>query len=196
MIYGTDVSEHQGLINWSAYDLDFVFVRCGDGYDVADRYGPFNRLMARRAGKAVGHYQFCRPAEFPGDLAADVALAQMGGPQAGEPIALDLEVDAPNLIDFAHAYALRIKQETGKPPLIYTNRDFLSRYDFGPLAALDCGLWLASWDNSVGRPQQISPWLFAACKQYQVAPGVAGISGDVDRDVFYGSVETFRLYGP
>lgn len=196
MIYGCDVSEHQGLINWAAFNLDFVVVRCGDGFNVADRFGPFNRVMARQKGAAVAHYQFCRPDELPGDTAAIVALEQMGGVHVGEPIMMDLEVDAPNLIDFAATYAQRIKQETGKPPLIYTNRDFLNRYDFSPLSRMDCGLNLASWDNSIAKPTNVSPFPFPAMKQYTVAPGVAGIEGDCDRDVFYGDVATFRLYGP
>ena len=55
-------------------------------------------------------------------------------------------------------------------------------------------LWLAFWDNSLTvKPK--TDWAFIAIKQYGATTSVNGISGNVDGNVFFGDIATFKKYG-
>lgn len=194
MIYGIDISEWQPNMIWSQVTQDFVVVRSSYGIMHADYLAPLSRVNARRNRKAVAHYHYALPAQSDPVLQADVFLSASDW-QIGEPLALDVEENDPNLVQWCLSFAQYIKVQTRKPPLIYTNLDFIQRYDWTPLVQLDSGLWLAHPDGDPHVTEQIGPWPFAAMKQYETVYD-AGAGGAVDHDSFMGDVATFRKYGP
>src|SRR5262245_51713099 len=64
MLRGTDVSHHQGAIQWDAFapHNDFVVIRATYGKDVLDRQFKRNRSEAARIGLIRGYYHFALPA--------------------------------------------------------------------------------------------------------------------------------------
>lgn len=197
MLNGIDVSENQGYLrDGETFDgLDFVLIRSSYGSDHIDIQALRNAELARAAGKLVGHYHFCLPAYESGPAQAQYFLSAVPELQPGEPLLFDLERVGVDLPWWCDQFIRVIKDETGIVPLFYVNHDFLATYGFGTVVAHNCGLWIAEPDNVPAQVNgSISPWGFAAFKQYTFGGGKLG-DQPVDQDVFYGSADEFRQYG-
>ena len=69
-VYGFDVSEYQGIINWNSIDqineghsAEFVIIRSTAGKDHRDRYFTSNFREAKKNGIIRGAYHYYRPNE-------------------------------------------------------------------------------------------------------------------------------------
>lgn len=197
MLNGCDLSDNQGVVDFGALapGIDFAFVRASQGLSIVDMQSETNRAALRGAGKGVAHYHFAEPVESPGPEQAVIFLAAVGPYAAGEPFALDLERDFHELDHWAAEFARVIIADTGKPPLIYTNRDFRNRYGFGECVALGCGLWLATDDGQIDETVPADPWPFIAFEQYSTTGELPGVATAVDLDVFFGNIDAFHAYG-
>ncbi len=197
MLHGCDISENQGQVDFDALlpNVDFVIVRASYGPGRVDAYGEEYREKVRAGGRLLAHYHYALPNESAAPEQARVFLDSIGDLRPGEPLIVDIEEDANDLAWWAEMFCRILLDVTGKPPLLYTNRDYLQRHGFGNVAALDCGLWLADWTGSVETPANTSPFAFAAFKQYTDAAPLPGFAAPVDGDVFYGDENAFRLYG-
>lgn len=197
MLNGLDISENQGEQPDNAFGdwVDFVWIRSCYGDDHIDVFAERYADIARAQGKLVGHYCYALPDRSSGPTQARFFLDAIPNLRPGEPLALDLEEDMAGLDWWADQFARVVKDVTNKPPLLYTNHDFLSRHGFGVLTALDCGLWIAEPDNQPGQVNgAITPWGFAAFKQFTFGGGdLNGVA--VDQDSFYGDADQFRAYG-
>lgn len=197
MINGCDVSYVQGKIDVAALksSVAFVLVRGGYGTTIYDEEGHRNRAQVRASGLPLGHWWYLpMPSADPLTLAS-VIINGLRDIQPGEPILLDVEEDDLNLARYVYHVALYLLAHYGRPPLIYLNPDFLQRYDWSPVVALNCGLWLAHWDKLTVQSDDVAPFPFAAFKQYRCDGALSGIVGPVCLDVFYGDAEQFHLYG-
>jgi GH25 family lysozyme M1 (1,4-beta-N-acetylmuramidase) len=197
MIRGIDVSEWQGGIDWSSVKsaVDFAIIRASYGAIRPDWFAALNRDRAREVGILHGFYHFAEPAQSSAPIQARLFLDAIGPLHSGEVLALDVEVDHPDLVNWCRSFVLTVWAVTHTWPVIYLNHDFRTRYDWTPLVDLNCGLWLAHWDNDPNSDENASPWPFVAFKQYSDAGSVSGINGAVDLDVFYGSADQFVKYG-
>ncbi len=198
---GVDVSHHQGTIDWSLVYADgytFAFVKATEGFTYNDPNFVSNMVNGNNAGLLMGAYHFARPDN---NSAADEArhFVQMAGNYIGNgwlPPVLDLE-DPPGgrldqiytsaqLTQWVQTWLDTVQARTGVEPIIYTNGHYanylqasLNRYR----------LWMADPDGSpTTPPNNLGHWTTWAFKQYYWYGNVNGISGDVDLDVFNGTL--------
>lgn len=194
---GIDISKWQGDITFSkvASSTGFVIMKATEGYGYTDPKFKRNQQGLRNAGVPVGYYHFARP-----DLKnsaireADWFLSEIGALRKGEVLALDYEVNYSDPVNWCKAFLDRVKEKTGVKPLLYINLDTNNKYDWGSVVKGDYGLWLAYWDGSLTYKPK-TDWAVIAIKQYGADTKVDGIVGNVDGNVFYGDIATFKKYG-
>jgi lysozyme len=178
--------------------------------DRADRRYSERRDEAKKRGYKWGAYHLGKP----GDpiKQADFFLETVK-PAAGELIALDLEsVDATKHMSFdeARSFIKRIKEKTGRYPLIYANnevtRAISDRYGADDVFA-KTGLWYARFRRSVtdfpaGTWKTYTVWQFSSEQNCNPAnrPAclytVPGTEYDMDVDVYNGTIEELRSKWP
>lgn len=197
-IKGIDISHYQGNIDITKVQASTSFVICKatEGYGYTDPNFNTYRNQLRNSGMPRGYYHYARP-----DLGntatseADWFLKTVGTLQQGELLCLDAEQAGfkGDWVVWCKAFLDEIKAKIGYKPLLYINLNFNNLYNWSPVVKGDYGLWLALWDNKPDvRPN--TDWPFIAIKQYG-AITINGIKGNVDGNIFYGDVNTFKKYG-
>jgi lysozyme len=189
-VEGIDVSSWQGDIDWKAVHASgrqFAVIRVADGFYVDPKFSQ-NWAGAKAAGMARGVYQFFR-ASKDGTAQADLLLSHVGG-DLGEiaPVA-DVEVTdgvgAATLNTHLAQWIARIKQATGRTPMIYTSPGLWPSLSGSSQFAGEA-LWVAHWGAAC--PSLPSPWQNFSFWQYADDGHVPGISGNVDLDRFNGTL--------
>lgn len=196
-ILGVDTSNHNhanGPINFVALKASghvFVILKASEGVGFKDPYFDADRAAAHAAGLIVFAYHFGRG----GSVAAEASwfLRCVGALQVGEGLVLDDEVPQINTA-WAKAFCDAVYGPTTVKPLVYMNKSTLAAPGWAPVVADNDGLWLAVYDGSTSPPAS-GAWPGAAMKQYTSSGTVAGIAGQVDLDVFYGTVDQLAKYG-
>jgi len=201
---GIDVSHWQGGINWPSVATagkKFAFQKATESIDYIDPTLATNMTGGKNAGVLMGVYHFGRPSTAAGDA---VAEADWFVDRAGQymmpghlPPVLDLEdgasLTATQLSNWVQQFENRVFDRAGVTPIIYCN----SNYAINELtsAVSIYPLWIANWGAGNGDPMTTgSPpcgvwgagnWDFW---QYSSTGAVSGISGNVDLDVFNGTL--------
>ena len=197
MYYGVDVSSYQGRIDWDEVadsGIDFAMIRILTGKRTSnldkDAYFEYNYQHARAAGIKVGVYRYTYAYTKSGarQEATEIVDA-LGGRYLEYPIVLDME-DSLVLNSTTREKRTEIIQEykkiverAGYKFALYANKNWLENY-IEPEALEGVDIWLARWrslDQGPGYngPGNLTMW------QYTNAGSVAGISGNVDRNVSY-----------
>jgi GH25 family lysozyme M1 (1,4-beta-N-acetylmuramidase) len=193
-VEGIDVSKWQGAIDWDAVAGDgiaFAFIRTSHGLGILDEYYATNWSEARRVGILRGTYQYFSP----GDDAiaqADLLLDRMGPLEEGDlPPVLDVEaadgMSADQIVAAIHTWSDRVEAGLGVAPIIYTAKYFWQDSVGAPDDFVDQPLWVANYD--VTCPLIADPWARWDFWQYTSSGSVAGIAGNVDRDVWNGTAD-------
>jgi GH25 family lysozyme M1 (1,4-beta-N-acetylmuramidase) len=201
-LYGVDVSQFQGTINWDQLNVasNFAIMRCAYG-TLTDPQFARNQSEARRVRSTagplgIGYYYFAYPTLLDSIVSANYFVSALGPLQAGEVLALDLEGNVgSNPVAWSLAWLRQVEALTGVKPLIYLNQSEVAGYDWSAVVENGNGIWLAKYDGVKGVTGTAGPWPFIACKQWTDADAVAGISGKVDGDVFNGTFDQFYAYG-
>lgn len=183
---GIDASHHQGDIDWRAVagdDIEFAYLKATEGTTFTDPRFTDHRDAARKAGLDVGgyhYYQLCSPGRPQADHFAAV-LGRLDSPR-DLPGAIDLELagscaeppprDA--LLTEVQAFLERVRERTGRRPVVYLYPEFEERYGFADELD-DHRQWVRSLD---GRPAR-DWWIW----QRSETGTVAGIDGPVDLNV-------------
>ena len=198
---GIDVSSYQGEIDWEAVAADgvnFAMIRLGyRGYTEGglwmDSRFEENIRGALEAGLEVGVYFFSQ-AITPGEAEeeAEFVLEALEGYELAYPVAFDWEpitpgkeartdaLDGETLTQCAAAFCRRVSQ-AGYVPQIYFNKELgYLVYDLAELK--DWSFWLAEYDTAPDFYYGFDLW------QYTHTGSVAGIQGNVDRNLDLGSV--------
>lgn len=190
-VQGLDVTWYEGTVDWpqvAASGVAFAFVRFADGLSVDPAFAG-NYAGIKAAGMIRGAYQTLRPGQDP-FAQADLLLAAIGslGPGDLAPV-LDVEVTdglTPSQVGQAvEAWSSAIQLATGRLPFIYTGRYFWNSSVNSPASA-DNPLCVADW--GAGCPDTPALWNDWEFWQYTDSGSVPGVSGQVDRDVFNGSL--------
>lgn len=192
-IKGIDVSAHQGKINWdtvAAYGMDFVLLRITELGNVVDSYFEANFAGCNKHKIPVGVYKYSYAmtiAEIQSE--ARKVVSTLNGRKIQFPVFLDLEyhnqrtLGAESIHKMADAFRTII-EAAGYKFAIYCNLDWylnvicshLRKYEF----------WIARYPtNDNGTLQERLRPDIGVGWQYSSKAKIPGISGNVDRDVFY-----------
>lgn len=197
-VQGVDVSYYQGKIDWSAVaktSVKFAIVRVSDGEVFSDPRFDENWKGAKAAGLVRGLYQFFRPAQDPVKQ-ADLVIDALASDPIGEgdlPVVLDVEtsdgVSNATLRSRMKTWLQRVESATGKRPIVYTAA-FMQNVVGGGFA--DYPLWVANYTTQC--PLVPSGWTSWGMWQYSDHGKVSGIQGNVDRDVWNGSLSDLLAF--
>jgi GH25 family lysozyme M1 (1,4-beta-N-acetylmuramidase) len=204
---GIDVSHWQGSINWSSVrsgGIIWAYMKATEGTSYTDPRFDRNYRASYRAGLIRGAYHFALPNRSSGAAQARF-FVRNGGSWSGDgqtlPPALDIEynpygrdcygLSARHMRRWIRGFSNTVKNRSGRYPVIYTTLDWWTRCTrnngrFGNTNPL----WIARWSSSPGTLP--NGWAFWTFWQYTSSGSVTGISGDVDRDVFNGSLDRLR----
>jgi lysozyme len=205
-VYGVDVSNHQGTINWNrvkAAQKDFAFVKATEGVGYLDSYFHTNMIGANNAGLYVGAYHFATP--YTGGVNDAIAEANefsdavMPYIQDGylRPV-LDLEsrsdLGRTTLSNWTNAFMNQVKTRTGVDPIIYCNSNYAANYLNSSVTQWD--LWIANWTmNPYGTPPSLGVWSDWVFWQYSAQMTVDGINtNSVDGNAFNGTMAELAAY--
>lgn len=190
---GIDVSAWQGQIDWktvAAYGMDFAILRITDSGNVTDKYFERNYTECQKYNIPTGVYKYSYAmtiAEIQSEARKVVSV--LSGRKLQYPVWLDLEYNsqrslgAENIHKMAEAFE-KIITAAGYKFGIYCNVDWymnvicshLKKYDF----------WIARYPaNDDGWLQERLRPDFGVGWQYSSKAKIPGISGTVDRNVFY-----------
>ena len=204
-IQGLDVARYQGSIDFSAAragGTHFVFIKGTEGKDYIDPNFRQNWNRAREAGVARGVYHFMTWCSLAKDQAAWF-VSMMPNDRDALPPVLDIEWnnhskcknrhDRADILEKIRVMLAAMEAHTGKVPIIYTDinfhRDILAGEHF------DNPFWLRSTAAEPHHKYRNRDFLFW---QWTQTGTMRGISGEVDRNAFYGSADewvTFLLTG-
>jgi lysozyme len=201
-VQGIDVSQWQGDIDWRmvrAAGIRFAYIKATEGGDHLDAKFNDNWTSAKRAGVPRGAYHFvywCRPAH---EQALWFMLNVPADADALPPV-LDLEwnahsktcpkrVQPDRALEMVRVLLAAMQMYTGKPPIIYTDAVFYAEVLRGKLRHRH--FWLRSVAAEPHTLYRDRPWLFW---QFTTTGRVAGISGNVDRNAFNGTLADWDLF--
>jgi lysozyme len=198
-VEGIDVSKWQGAIDWDAVASDgiaFAFIRTSHGLGYVDEYYDANWSEARRVGIVRGTYQYFAPGE---DVIAqaELLLDRMGPLEPGDlPPVLDVEADdglsPPEIVAAIHTWSDHVETRLGVKPIIYTAKYFWQDNVGAPDDFLEHPLWVANYN--VTCPLIADPWARWDFWQYTSTGSVAGVAGNVDRDVWNGTLDDLAAF--
>ena len=196
-IYGIDVSEWQGYIDWNrvkSSGVEFAMIRCGwstgiDAPEIDKRFYE-NVRNAKAAGMPIGvyHYSYARTVDEARQEAEHcLDIIRKCGCTFEYPIVFDIEDeewtvkatggDKRIITDIVKAFCNRIEQ-AGYYASFYANPNWLNNYMYSDELLNRYDLWLAHW--GVNEPSRnCGIW------QYTSKGSVPGINGNVDLNYAY-----------
>jgi lysozyme len=189
-VHGIDVSHYQSRIHWDSIKtqgIHFAFVKATEGLSMKDSLYLHNWGEMKRTGLKRGAYHFY----YPSLSAEEQAKNFIGSVQLEEgdlPPVLDIEVLSGSskiqLITGVRTWLYLVEIQYGIKPIIYTNLKFYNKYLAGQFD--EYPVWIARYNDrepslACGRNWQF--WQYGNRGQLQ------GIDGDVDFNVFNGTME-------
>jgi len=212
---GIDVSHYQGTINWTSVKnagYQFAFMKATEDTTYVDPTFATNRANATAAGIPIGFYHFCDVGTTATDAIPDAnhflatikPLYQAG--QYFPPVA-DVESFPTGLSTaqlqtatsaWVQQFSNTIYNSLGVRPIIYTSLSKANSYYTSSVASAHM-LWVAQWKGTgtTSPPTASNTPLWGKYDFWQWSDNqdaiaqsmpVPGISGNVDRDVYDGTV--------
>ena len=200
---GIDVAAHQHPggtpIDWSKVRTDgqsFAFVKATEGGDWVNPHYVEDIQAANAAGLKTGAYHYARPAGDAKTQAANFAAQIALAPDQTLPPALDIEVaegkSATQLEQWIEEFTSELKRLTGRTPMIYTYKYFWMGQMNNSQKFSDMPLWLAAYQDQA--PEAVGGWNELSFWQRSGSGKVAGISTDVDMNLFNGSKQQLQSF--
>ena len=216
-IYGIDVSNNQGSIDWTQVFNSgkvFAYIKSSQGYttDGNDTYFASNITPAINSGLIIGAYHVGMPPNYTAAQEATHFLNTAGN-YIGTgflPPALDIEDPyvatylsthtTAQLAQWVSDWCSQVHNSSGIWPVVYVDRcraNYLVS-SYGGIIDSNIKLWIADTGSPAGSPSGYSgcgpnwniwPWYF---HQYSWTGSVSGISVNVDLDVFNGNQSAFN----
>jgi len=219
---GIDVSHFQGTINWTSVKnagIEFAFAKATEGVDFIDVNFVQYMNGARAAGVLIGPYHFARPdssVSNPLDAANEAndfvdAIQPYYQQYLGKIVAPVLDVERLPYADTAANRAANkaflsnwvrnfntvVVDRLGIMPIIYVNSYYATT--FLETNINQYPLWLANYNYTpptTPPPAQWGVWSHWDFWQYTSSGSVSGISGNVDRDLFNGTMLQLMEFVP
>lgn len=188
---GIDVSHHQGAIDWTQVHpagVRFAFMKATEGETYVDSEFSTNWANSKAGGLLRGAYHFFR-AGSSAETQADHFLSTVDLSPGDLPPVLDVElsdgVESTPVIAGVQAWLASVQDAVGVKPILYTSPGFwngLGTDRFG-----NYPLWVAHY--GVEEPRLPSGWTAWTFWQYSDSGTTDGVDGNVDLDVFNGTLE-------
>ncbi len=195
-IYGTDISRHQGNINWKTLQdknpedapITFVFVKATEGGDFVDVNFKENFANAKKHGFIRGAYHYF------GKHSSGLSQAEMFIKtvklEAGDlPPVVDVEEhpkDKKRFIQELKIFIAKIEEHYGVKPIIYTykkfKKHFLSDSYFNKFPLWVAHYYVSELDDDI-------EWLMWQCSDRGRLPG---IKEHVDINIFNGNMAQLK----
>lgn len=199
---GNDISKYQGDVDFNTFknNANFVICKATEGNGYTDPKLSRNQSEARRVGLPIGYYHFARPdLKNTPEAEAQYFLSKIGELQDGEVLALDYEPQnqVQEWVDWCKKWLDYVFDKTKVRALIYMSESVVLRWNWQIVIDAGYGLWIAKYavPRSPDTNLNKGKWPFAAMYQWTSEQKVPGIVGNVDGNVFFGDVETFKKYG-
>jgi len=192
-VEGIDVSVWQGSVNWQSVKnagIQFAIARVGYGTS-KDTWFDTNWSGMKSVGLVRGAYQFFLPQQD-AVAQANLMINSIGQLGPGDlPPVLDVEdtggQSKATIVNKIHQWVAKVEAATGRKPIIYTGKYFwqdnVASADFSAYP-----LWIPNYSyNCPNLPDGYwNDWLFF---QYTSTGSVPGVSGNVDRNKFNGTLQ-------
>lgn len=204
LIYGVDVSQWQGAINWATLHskAEYAFIRAAYG-TYSDKFIAANWPAAKAAGIPRGAYLYYYPTVDAGQQARAVIEA-LGGDYGELPLVVDVE-EVKNVVKpWTNTMVLDLRwcldvleKFSGRKPIIYTGTWYWEPYIGKTDWATGYDLWVAQYQKDWtldAKPVLPKDWQGAGYTFWQYSStGSASVYGAastyIDLDVFNGSRE-------
>jgi lysozyme len=202
MVFGIDVSHWQGSIDFrkvKAAGFSYVVIKATEGTGYTDVNFRTYRSQAHAAGLVVLMYHYVGSSSAKRVYDANAELnyfASVVGPLAvGEGIALDYEPLSPpaDPVGWCRTWLSGAQARLGASPWIYMNSSTEARYNWSNGVSGSWGLWLAKYDNDPDMDPVVH-WPSLTGEQYYDKGVAPGVSGGVDVDVFYGTINQLLAF--
>lgn len=190
-VSGIDVSHYQGVVDWQAVktaNIGFAFAKASEGEAIVDAHFDANWQGMKAAGLLRGAYHFFDSTVDPVAQAKNFLNAVGSLAAADLPPVLDIEIfrgpyGSSSLANNVLTWLNTVQAALGRTPMIYTGPSFWNQNMNNQFGAYP--LWVAEYGVSTPRiPNGWSAWTFWQSTQNGTA---AGVSGNVDSNVFSGS---------
>lgn len=194
-VHGIDVSRYQSDIDWkkvAQQDIAFAFVKASEGESISDNFFCKNWKEIKEANIRRGAYHFFRPTTSVLTQAQnfmDNVILEKGD----LPPVLDIEVldgvSSEDLVIRVRTWLEIIEAEYQIRPIIYTNLKFYNKHLADHFQ--EYPVWIARY-NKYFEPLLVNEvkWKFW---QYGNRGRLDGIDGDVDLNVFKGSIDELNM---
>lgn len=191
-VYGIDISEYQGNIDWinintinDKVPIDFVFIRATMGEKKLDKKYKRNWEKAESRAKLRGAYHYFRPNENSIRQAANFIRSVKLQPGDLPPV-LDIEERPKNQSMDSLKVGLKrwldkVEDHYKVKPILYSGDSYFT--DFLEHEFAEYTLWIANYNFWVERPKR--HWDFW---QFSEKGSVRGIKGFVDLNMFDGDI--------
>jgi lysozyme len=202
VVPGCDVSNHNGVIDWSRVagaGYRFGCVKASEGNYYRDPYflANWNGLKQNRLYRGAYHYGAPSSGTDPNaeaDFFCGIVAPVL---ETGDITILDIEdpnvSPAANLLNWTLTWLRRVEANLGFKPIIYSGHYYLGPHNLEGHAELsDYGLWVASYQANP--PPAPAGWSFFAFWQHADDGQVPGV-GKCDLDYFMGPEDRIPLYG-
>lgn len=203
-LHGIDISNHQRGLDLSKIKTDFVIVKATEGTTlVMDTCDGFYQ-QAKSLGIPRGVYHFARPEYNSAEAEAEYFLKHTEGYRNDAIMVLDYE--SPGCVDpnWALRWLNYVYEKTGVRPMIYMNDSTARGQNWTNVIAADYGLWVAKYRDydadynydmsNAGTSPTGGKWPFYAMWQWTSVGRLDGYSGNLDCNIFYGTVDTWNAY--
>lgn len=185
---GIDVSQWQGYINFERVrqaGIDLVYIKASEGIDFVDPFFYRNYVNAKRADLSVGFYHdlTARTKEEAKGEAYHFVETTEGFCSEGRLVMVLEDIGGLSRREInllARTFLEGVQEFSNKSPAIYMAELNSSQIFDAELAVYP--LWIAQYD--VQMPETEQPWKQWAGWQYTGMGRIAGIQGNVDRDIF------------
>lgn len=188
---GIDVSDWQGYIDYSQVKnsgIDVVYIKASQGNSIKDPYFEINYENAKANNLKVGFYHFLTATTVEeAEQQATFFTSVISGKQVDCKLAMDYEqfdgIDTQLINQIAMAFMQKVEELTKKQVIIYSDL-YNSESTFNSELASQGELWLAYYGDYRNLENTNSSWNTFIGVQYTDQGNVAGINGNVDRDLF------------
>lgn len=192
---GIDVSDWQGYIDYSqvrASGIEVVYIKASQGSNIKDPYVDINYENAKANGLKVGFYHFLTATNTEeAEQEAQFFASVISGKEADCKLVMDYEVFGGVSVEesnnIAQVFLESVRRLTNKEVIVYSDLSN-ARDRFGSNIADNYELWLAYYGDYNDLTNVETSWETWIGIQYTDSGAVAGVSGNVDRDLYTESI--------